>query len=229
MRISVVIPAFNAAAFISAALDSVAAQSLAPIEAIVVDDGSSDRTAEIAGSHPLAGLSIVQQSNAGASAARNAGLTGARGDWIAFLDADDLWLPEKLAIQARLAGQRPEVDIWLGATEGVALEQLPPTPGAFLASFAARPFLQLGAMLIRRTMFERVGLFDHALTYGEDLDWIMRALELGGVMQAHPDPVVQYRRHSGNMTNLTELRDRDFMRVLKKSIERRRRNRQAAQ
>lgn len=227
MRISVVMPAYNAEKFIGAALDSVADQSLVPLETIVVDDGSTDRTAELAGSHRLADLIVVQQQNKGPAAARNAALTGARGDWIAFLDADDLWMPGKLALQAHLADHRPEVDIWLGATEGVAIDHLPQKPGAFMASFASRLFLQLGATLVRRAIFERVGLFDPQLAYGEDLDWIMRAQEMGAIIQTHSDTVLQYQRHGENMTNHTDLRDRDFMRTLKKSIDRGRLRRQA--
>lgn len=228
MDVSVVMPAYNAERFIGAALDSIAAQAAKPLETLVIDDGSQDRTAQIAKAHGLAGLVVRQQANAGPSAARNAGLAQASGAWIAFLDADDLWLPGKLAVQSRLAEKHPEVDLWLGATEGVAIDQPLPARRAFMASFESRPFLQLGAMLVRRSVFDRAGLFDPELFYGEDLDWIMRAQEVGVVMQIHSDTVLKYQRHGDNMTNHTGLRDRDFMRVLKKSLDRRRLN-QASQ
>jgi glycosyltransferase involved in cell wall biosynthesis len=225
MRISAIIPAYNAERFIGAALDSVATQRPSPCEIIVVDDGSHDRTGEIVGAKSIPGLRLIRQDNAGPSAARNAALALARGDWIAFLDADDLWAADKLALQTRLAAAREEVDIWLGATEGVAIEAAPASAGAFMASFTSRPFLQLGAAFVRRSLFDRIGLFDPALTFGEDLDWLMRAQEGGAVIQAHPETVLCYRRHGANLTNDRPRRDRDFLRVLKKSVDRRRADR----
>jgi len=222
MRISVVVPAYNSAKFVGAALDSIAAQKRVPDEIIVVDDGSHDGTAQIVQSRRMSGLALIRQRNAGVSAARNAALGVSTGNWIAFLDADDLWTPDKLAIQAGLATARSDVDVWLGGTEGVSLAPTPITAGAFLANFSSRNFLQLGAAFIRRSVFDRIGLFDPALKYGEDLDWLMRAQEAGTVIATHPETVLRYQRHSTNLTNdVSELRS-GFLGVLKRSIDRRR-------
>jgi len=222
MRISVVIPAYNSAKFVGAALDSIAVQKRAPDEIIVVDDGSHDDTAQIVQSRRMSGLALIRQRNAGAAAARNAALEKSTGNWIAFLDADDLWTPDKLTIQAGLATECSDVDVWLGATEGVSLVPTPTTAGAFLADFSSRNFVQLGATFIRRSVFDRIGLFDPALKYGEDLDWLMRAQEAGMVIATHPETVLRYQRHSANLTNnASELRS-GFLGVLKRSVDRRR-------
>jgi glycosyltransferase involved in cell wall biosynthesis len=108
LPISAVIPAFNAERFILGALASIAQQTRPPAEVIVVDDGSTDRTGEVAAS---AGARVVRQNNAGAGAARTAGARAARFPWIAYLDADDRWLPEKLELQWAAHLQRPDVRI----------------------------------------------------------------------------------------------------------------------
>ena len=97
MKISVVIPAYNASAFLPRCLESVFAQTLKPDEVIVVDDGSTDNTGSVAAE---LGAKVVLQENSGPSAARNTGIQNAAGEWIALLDADDLWAPEKLELQA---------------------------------------------------------------------------------------------------------------------------------
>jgi glycosyltransferase involved in cell wall biosynthesis len=97
MKVSVVVPSYNAAHFLPRCLHSVFAQTLQPAEVIVVDDGSTDDTAEVA---KRLGATVVQRPNGGLSAARNTGIRHASGDWVALLDADDLWLPEKLRLQA---------------------------------------------------------------------------------------------------------------------------------
>ena len=108
MRISVVIPAYNAGRYIGRAIDSVLAQTRPAEEIIVVDDGSTDHTAEIAGAYGDR-IRFIRQENAGASVARNTGIAAATGNWIAFLDADDEWLPEKLRLQTEHLERNPDL------------------------------------------------------------------------------------------------------------------------
>ena len=108
MKISVVIPAFNAEKTIARAVESVLAQSRPADEIIVIDDGSKDNTADVIRSYGDKVI-LIQQENAGASVARNAGLKNASGDWIAFLDCDDEWLPEKLKLQSEHLARNPDL------------------------------------------------------------------------------------------------------------------------
>ncbi|MCI0498058.1 MAG: glycosyltransferase [Planctomycetales bacterium] len=112
MKISVIIPAYNAQRHIGRAIDSVLKQARPADEVIVIDDGSADRTADIVRSYG-GRVMLIQQPNAGVSAARNAGIAAAAGDWIAFLDADDEWLPEKLRLQCELLERNPQL-CWVG-------------------------------------------------------------------------------------------------------------------
>jgi glycosyltransferase involved in cell wall biosynthesis len=108
MKISAVIPAYNSEATIARAIDSVLAQTRSADEIIVVDDGSTDRTAEVIGSYGDKVI-LIRQENAGASVARNTGIEAATGEWIAFLDADDEWLPEKLKLQSEHLTRHPDL------------------------------------------------------------------------------------------------------------------------
>lgn len=183
--VSVVIPAFNAAWCVRRAVDSVLAQRFADFELIVVDDGSTDDTAEILRGYGDA-LRIVSQPNGGMSRARNAGIRIARGRYIAFLDADDRWLPAKLERQVALLDQRPElafcaatatledpegrvIGTWGCKSDGtVSLAEV----------FSAHALIAGGAssVLARRELVQALGGFDEALFGAEDTDlWIRLA------------------------------------------------------
>lgn len=108
---SVVIPLYNKADQITATLNSIVSQSLTPHEVIVVDDGSTDGSGERVAAHPAPGISLIRQPNAGEGAARNAGAAAATGDWIAFIDADDLWRSEHLATLAEVIRAYPDADL----------------------------------------------------------------------------------------------------------------------
>ena len=112
--VSVVIPAFNAELFIGETIDSVLAQTYPAYEVIVVDDGSSDRTRELVTERFGTRVRLVVQENQGPSAARNAGAAAARGDYLAVIDADDIWLPEKLSYQTKVLKQNPDIGLLCG-------------------------------------------------------------------------------------------------------------------
>jgi glycosyltransferase involved in cell wall biosynthesis len=205
--ISVIIPAYNEASRIGAAIESVLAQTTPASEIIVVDDGSTDGTAEVAGAYPV---SVVRQANGGISAARNRAFREATGTWLALLDADDLWVPERLAWLARATNARPDVAFgfsdytveeagvanapsnlartpqYAGAsrepiTEGVvAIER-----GALCAALAVGNFLGTSTVFIRRDLVARHALyFDETLPLrtadyqlSEDVEWYLRVLK----------------------------------------------------
>jgi glycosyltransferase involved in cell wall biosynthesis len=185
MLVSAVIPAYNYARFVGRAIDSVFAQTYENIECIVVDDGSTDDTPAVLAAYGDR-IRMLRQQNRGLSAARNAGITMARGECVALLDADDEWLPEKLAKQVALLQARPEVAVvgcgWNAVdSDGKFLfkVQLPaPGPGEdAVRGIALRKRWVCGsasAAVIRRHVLDEVGLFDETLTAAEDWDMWLR-------------------------------------------------------
>lgn len=185
-RISVVIPAYNAGRRLARALDSVLAQTCRADEIIVVDDGSADNTAEVARGY-TGRVQFIQQANAGASVARNTGITAATGDWIAFLDADDEWLPDKLRLQTEHLARNPDL-VWTTSnylccvckTNHRAPHLKPTVVRDLLCGreysedyFAALPRGLdgwTGTMLIRREAMFEAGLFRPGQLRGNDYD-----------------------------------------------------------
>lgn len=222
--ISVVIPVFNGAAFLAEAVASVQAQSLRPDEIIIVDDGSVDGTPELIRTLGEA-VRSCRQPNAGPAAARNRGIELARGAFIAFIDADDLWCEGKLESQARRLRGDPALQLVLGATQRVAAAAGGSTAGRAADLVPTGPawlLLSVGAALFRRSVFDTVGTFDETLRQGEDVDWFMRAREQGIGMGISGELVQRYRRHGGNLTGNHEEKDRAFLVAMKKSLDRRR-------
>lgn len=220
--VSVIIPVYNGAPFLAEAIHSVLRQNYERLEIIVVDDGSTDDTADVAARF-AARIRFVQQDNRGPSAARNRGLEMARGDVIAFLDADDLWPGEKLNRQLDYLRRHPQTEVVTGR---VQVMKLAAGTGERVFEDFADPLVSvnLGAALYRKSVFQTVGLFDPAMRYSEDVDWFMRARERGVRIHVLEQTALFYRLHEGNMTHGRNLRDLKFMTVLKKSLDRRRQN-----
>jgi glycosyltransferase involved in cell wall biosynthesis len=215
--ISIVIPAYNAAPFLAAALTSVFAQDYRPMEVILVDDGSSDDTLAIARAWTPA-LRVRHQANAGPAAARNRGIEMAGADYLAFVDADDTWLPGRLGRHLGILESRPELDMVLGLVrldyEGAGLRFRSDRPVMALFSF--------GAGLFRRRAFERAGLLSEDLRNSEDADWFMRARDNGANWLMEDEPVLTYRRHGANMTERLPLEKSEIFRVLARAAARKR-------
>jgi glycosyltransferase involved in cell wall biosynthesis len=220
--VSVIIPAYNAERYLAEALDSVAAQGYRPLEVIVVDDGSTDGTAGLAARFP--NVRYMYQANRGPAAARNAGLALAQGEMVAFLDADDVWSDDKLQVQLGLLADDPRAGFILGQTQLVRQVE----DAALPASPLGEPglIISLASALFRRYVFERVGLLDETLRFSEDTDWFLRAWELRIPMIIHPQTVLLYRRHSQNLTGDREMANKMLVTALKRSLDRRRKQRQ---
>jgi glycosyltransferase involved in cell wall biosynthesis len=184
-KISVIIPVFNRRQEVLRAIASVEAQTLSPSEIIVVDDASTDDTAEAVASLGDERVRLLRhEHNRGASAARNTGVAAARGDWIAFLDSDDVWETEKLARQLSTLAAAPD-DVPAGVTGYVIddyrtgrISTFHPEPAmARLDSLVWGCPLGIGSTLLaRRAVFDRVGLLDAELPRLEDWEWLMRYL-----------------------------------------------------
>ena len=214
-------PMYRPGRFVHEAIDSIVAEAKPGTEIIVVDDGSKDGTAESIEERGFSNLLVLRQDNAGPASARNFGLSHARGEFVAFLDADDIWLEGKLGIQLQIMVDHPDVGIVMGNTVGFG-EHAEDGNQRFLANWESRQFLQLGSALVRREVFDKVGMFDPALRYAEDVDWFLRVREAGVTIFEHADPVLRYRRHKNNMTNDTNARDKGFVCALMKNLQRKR-------
>jgi glycosyltransferase involved in cell wall biosynthesis len=199
--VSCVVPAFNAARFLGEALDSILAQTHPAVEVIVVDDGSTDETAAIAAAY-ASRLRLIRQENRGPAEARNRGLACAQGDYVAFLDADDLWLPDKLARQMARFRARPELDFCVTGIQNFWMDELSEEAARFQGHrfMEVLPGYVLQTLAARRTLFDIVGGFDPARQPSEDVDWFLRALDRGSTHEVLPDLLVRRRLHAGNLT-----------------------------
>lgn len=223
--ISCVIPVFNGAPFLAEALDSVFAQTLQPAEIIVVDDGSTDATPEVAARYG-ARITYVRQDNAGPAAARNEGIARAHGEFMAFLDADDLWVADKLARQTARFVARPELEVSITHLRNFWMPELREEEAALRdhrLSRPAAPGYVTQTMLARRAVFETVGLFDPRLRAAEDVDWFSRASDRGAVLELLPDVLVLRRFHHGNISRNAPVSRNNLVDVVWGSLQRRRR------
>lgn len=219
--VSVIIPVYNGEAFLNDAFQSIRQQEYEAIEIIIVDDGSTDNTKEIAAIFEKE-VRYHYQPNSGLPAARNSGVKMAIGDVISFLDVDDLWSKDKTRLQTEILKKSPSAEIVLGYTQIMMLTGT--IDGMHVFKEWASPVLamSLGGAVFRKSVFDKIGLFDETQRYCDDWDWFMRARELHIEIIVHKDVVQFYRRHDKNMTNQETLNTHYFIRMLKKSLDRRR-------
>ncbi len=229
-RVSVIVPAYNAAWCVGRAVDSVLAQTWRDFELIVVDDGSRDGTAEILAGYGAA-VRVVSKTNGGLSSARNAGIAAARGEYVAFLDADDWWLPGKLERQVALLDSRPSLLFCSTTTlvftpEGRRLadwccgaEKRPALQSTALQSiFAANAHVagSGSAVMARREAFARAGGFDESLRSLEDIDMWMRLAALGGYA-CIDEPLTAIEKRGDSMSGNLDVMRAAAIRVMRKN------------
>lgn len=193
-EICVIIPVYNGERYIGEALDSVFAQTLAPAEIVVIDDGSTDGTAEVVAAWSDR-VRYVRQANAGPTAARNHGVRLTSAPLIAFLDSDDWWAPEKLALQAQALAADSALEFTVTHVQNVWMEDLAEEEARYRGRTRGAPVpgYVTQALLMRRGMYDRLGGFDESLPHTEIMDFFMRA-EAEGMRGACLDETLVYRR-----------------------------------
>jgi glycosyltransferase involved in cell wall biosynthesis len=222
--VSVIIPVYNGERYLASALRSVLAQDYRPIEILVIDDGSDDRSAEIARGWPE--VRYFHQKNQGIPVARNTGLEHARGELVAFLDADDIWMPEKLSLQVRHLQDHAELG-YVFTWQRIFLD-----PGVERPSWLKPELLEndsvgylMSSLLARKTVFTLIGGFDARFILSEDSEWLFRAKDAGIPVGVVPQVLLHKRVHDSNLTRLTGESQPLLLQVVRASVERKRKER----
>lgn len=219
--LSVIVPVYNGERYLGEALESVFTQSRRPGEIIVVDDGSGDASGGIARTFP--GVSLIIQSHAGVAAARNRGIRRARLEYLAFLDADDRWMPEKVDLQMGFLMDRSDIDAVFGWLENYVQPgiRIPPhvNEEVLLAPQAGK-MPSLGTMVIRREAMTKVGNFNPSLQTGSDLDWLFRMRERGLRTEMLSRVLLRRRLHQSNLIYRLSDRKADMIKLVRRSIKR---------
>jgi hypothetical protein len=207
-RVSVVMPAYNSARTIGQAIGSVLEQTMADLELIVVDDGSTDATAAAVAVVEDPRIRLITRVNGGTSAARNTGIAEARGDWVAFLDADDLWLGDKLELQLTLMAAAPGCLASQGSAylvdddlNRLALRRCVPVDDPLLTFLRFENLPNAGSSwIVKRDLLDRIGGFDTTLPRIEDWDFSIRLARFAKPL-CIDEPLALYRYHEGNRSH----------------------------
>jgi glycosyltransferase involved in cell wall biosynthesis len=209
-RVSVVITAYNSESFVADAIQSVLNQSRAVDEIVVVDDGSNDATRRVVAEFADQGIKFIQQQNMGAGAARNKGIRETSGEFIAFLDADDMWFEDKTRLQVQYLWDHPTAALvsgfahwWNLASDKVRMRgKVPRDMNSLRREMLVHNVLGNPSMvMLRRSALEEVGLFSERIRWGQDWELWQRLVQRfdAGMI---PEPVTIYRWHQDNLSHV---------------------------
>jgi glycosyltransferase involved in cell wall biosynthesis len=217
--VSVIVAVRNGERFIASAIRSILNQDYRPVEIIVVDGHSQDGTAVIARSFEH--VHYVAQRNRGIADAYNLGITAARGEIIAFLSHDDLWMPGKLALQVNHLQKHPDIQYSITMIE-YFVEPGSEIPPGFKKELFAGPHVGhiMETLVARKTLFDLIGGFDSGMALAEDADWYARANDHGVPMAIIPEVLLRKRVHGDNASSDAQTSNRELLKALKRSIER---------
>jgi glycosyltransferase involved in cell wall biosynthesis len=222
--VSCVLAVLDASRFVAEALASIRRQTCGPIEVIVVDGGSQDDTVEVVRrADPAA--QVIAAPGTGPAAARNWGVEAARGEFIGFLDADDLWHPEKVSRQLARFETRPDLAACVTHVQVFWAPERAAEREALAAHWRAGPVpgFTTPALLARRTLFAQVGGFRTDLSFGDATEWFLRVARAGAPLDVLPDVLVYHRLHARNLTRRRAGASRaEFVELVKAALDERR-------
>ena len=218
--ISCIVPVFNGERYLNEAIDNIFKQSYQPLEVIVVDDGSTDKTKAVATAYGEK-VHYLWQSNAGPWVARNLGISVANGDFVAFLDADDLWHSEKLARHMAHFQEHPKLDVSVCMIQNFWTSELYEEEEKFKNNRRAKPMpgYVCPGMVARKNQFEKVGVFDKDLRHAAATDWFLRAKRKGTIVELLPDTLVFRRLHQHNRSRMhASSSQNEYLKILQAHI-----------
>lgn len=217
--VSIVVPVFNNARFLAETIQTILQQDYKPVEIIMIDDGSTDGSATIIKNHP--DIHYVYQDNRGPAAAKNAGVKIAKGEYVAFLDADDLWASDKLSKQVACMEASPQ----LGYT--ITFMRMHMMPGLEKPHWLKQELLDRSltaylpsSLLMRRDCLQQVGEFDEAFKTSDEVDWFFRAKDKGVPMQILQEVLLYRRIHDHNLSNNLKALHATLLESVRRSISR---------
>jgi glycosyltransferase involved in cell wall biosynthesis len=221
--VSVILPVFNGECYVSQAIESVLSQHYVQSELIVVDDGSLDNSASIARSYKE--VHVLHQHNQGVAVARNSGITAARGTFIAFIDQDDLWSPNKLNVQVHYLMKNPEVQ-YVNAWTKVFVEQGHALMSRYTSDFMehAHKARTLGTFVARKSLFERVGIFQPKFRIACDVEWFVRLKGYSVPSYIIPEVLLYKRIHNSNLSSDIRTNRKEVFTILRDAIAQQRTN-----
>lgn len=225
--VSVIIPVYNGEIFLADAINSIIKQDYHPLEIIIIDDGSTDKTQEVA-SQFKDFIQYFYQENAGPSSARNRGINIAKGDLITFLDADDLWVEGSLKKQIDYLKNNSQVQIVQGHLQNLS-EEIDPQSNNIIKKFGKpRVSFNVGSAVYRKSVFEKIGLFNENLYHSEDVELLVRIKENKINWVVIDSVFLLYRRHQKSLTaqynqnKLSNLHTKSWLKILKNNLDKRR-------
>jgi glycosyltransferase involved in cell wall biosynthesis len=223
--ISVVIPTYNRASFLKEAIDSVLSQTFRDFELIVVDDGSTDETPELLLSYGNK-IKVIKKANKGPSAARNRGIKAAKGEWIAFLDSDDVWKPDKLEKQVQFIKDNPDIkicqteEIWIRNGKRVnPRKKHEMHSGWIYEQCLPLCIVSPSSVMIHRDVFEKVGFFDETMPACEDYDLWLRIAPYYPICLVREKLIVKQGGHVDQQSRVVASLDRLRIKAIVKSLE----------
>lgn len=223
LPVSVIIPVHNGESYLPEAIESILNQSYQEFELVIIDDGSKDRTHQIALSYPR--VTYYYQEHNGTASARNMGIRKSQGEYIAFLDADDLWLPDKLALQIKAFNQDPKLEIVTGCIEQFISPRVDQVKNQF--AFIKRPLIgySTSAIMIKRTALNKTGFFHEDYQEGETISWFANFLDKDINILILPEVIAKRRIHGENLSLKDQSNNyQTMLRILKKKIDNQRVN-----